>query len=219
MLGVTSGSSTAEPSVALHCAKCEAVYRIGYDAFALTSEEMAGMMPSLNGKLQSELMIGRIETKDIELLQQNRNSILRLGPLRGWTCMQCRHNNLWSPIPCSPVAVTEAKAENQSACSPVAVTEAKAENQSACSPAAVTEAKAENQSACSPAAVTEAKAGNQSRWWVEPVSEVGFVLVIYPFLYYFRAHGYYGEQAWSFCLLVLGLMIVRAIQMLFAGGN
>ena len=187
MLGVTSGSSTAEPSVALHCAKCEAVYRIGYDAFALTSEEMAGMMPSLNGKLQSELMIGRIETKDIELLQQNRNSILRLGPLRGWTCMQCRHNNLWSPIPCSPVAVTEAKAENQSA--------------------------------CSPAAVTEAKAGNQSRWWVEPVSEVGFVLVIYPFLYYFRAHGYYGEQAWSFCLLVLGLMIVRAIQRLFAGGN
>jgi hypothetical protein len=100
---------TAEPLVALRCSKCQSVYGLGSDAISITSEELAQMMPNLVGTLPHGIMIGRAEIIDRARLQGDRATILRLGPLRGWTCKECHQDNPWRPIASSAAPPNEGK--------------------------------------------------------------------------------------------------------------
>jgi|ERR1017187_901650 hypothetical protein len=88
--------------LALSCSNCGTVYRLGQDAIAITSEEIMGALLGAGnlvmGNMRANLMIGRSEISENPKLKESCETILRVGPSRGWTCGKCKHDNTWAPI-------------------------------------------------------------------------------------------------------------------------
>lgn len=51
--------------------------------------------------------------------------------------------------------------------------------------------------------------------WTEPLAELGFILLLAPFMYYLHKQGFLGEQASSYTALLILLIFGRAMKALW----
>jgi hypothetical protein len=81
--------------ILLRCEDCGAEFIPGENAACITSEELASMFPVMIGSMPRSLMIGPAKDMDRERVRKDRETILILGPSRGWDCEKCHHHNHW----------------------------------------------------------------------------------------------------------------------------
>jgi hypothetical protein len=84
------------------CEKCGERYVLGKNAMSLTSEEMTEMNAGF-GSMPTFLLVSHPKkARTQKELDDDKDTILRLGPRRGWECNKCKHTNSWK----EPVAET-----------------------------------------------------------------------------------------------------------------
>ncbi|MBV8488134.1 MAG: ABC transporter permease, partial [Planctomycetaceae bacterium] len=89
----------------IKCEGCGATYTLGVDAICISGSELAGLLGGVvfgstgaaKEFMDQKLMIGRTSNPDSDMLQRDRDTILRSGP-RGWTCGECTRDNPWKPF-------------------------------------------------------------------------------------------------------------------------